>query len=147
MNIFPTLYIEIAISILALGGFSLAAYIHSHKKTHKKLVCPLRGSCETVIHSNYSRFFGVPVEMLGMLYYILIAIVHISFIFIPTLTNPSLLITSLIFSMGAFLFSLYLLSVQFFIIRKWCTWCLFSALISTIIFLLTIGSAHSIFGF
>jgi uncharacterized membrane protein len=40
----------------------------------------------------------------------------------------------------AFLFSLYLIGVQIFILKKGCSWCIVSALISALIFILAILS-------
>ena len=65
----------ISIIFFAFFGFLLAYYLH-HKKVEKAevFVCPLRGSCSEVIESRYSKFFGVPVELLGMIYYAVIAV-------------------------------------------------------------------------
>lgn len=129
---------KIFIVVLATIGFILASYIRSHKKTERPLVCPLEGSCETVVHSEYSSLFGIPLELLGMVYYGLIAISYAFIILfgylVPGYTSTALMILSLI----AFIFSLYLTAVQAFIIHHWCTWCLFSASISTLICILSL---------
>jgi uncharacterized membrane protein len=44
----------------------------------------------------------------------------------------------LIFSITAFVFSLYLTYIQGFVIRDWCEFCLISAFMSTIIFLIEV---------
>jgi uncharacterized membrane protein len=145
-NLVLAILLESAITVLALVGFGLASYIHVHKKARQKLVCPLRSNCETVIHSDYSKFLGVPVEALGMIYYVLAASFHFLLIALPAIVSPSVLLFTLVISTAAFLFSLYLLSIQFFIIKQLCTWCIISAIISTLIFLLTFISSHVTFG-
>ena len=73
--------IDIAIALLALGGLLLANYIRSTKKAPGTLICPLEGSCEEVISSKYSKLFGIPIEILGMLYYFLTFVAYSIFIF------------------------------------------------------------------
>jgi uncharacterized membrane protein len=132
---------RVAIFALAGFGFWVAWYIHKHKKPKANpLVCPLKFDCETVVHSDYSKFFGIPVEILGMVYYIFIAFSYLGLIFMPH-TLPNVLVGSLAtLSMIAFLFSVYLICVQIFIIKKGCFWCFVSAFICICIFLLTISA-------
>lgn len=121
--------------ILGVIGFCIAFYIF-HKKSHETaLVCPIGSDCDSVVHSEYSEFFGVPVERLGMLYYLLITIFYALAIFFPTLTDGLIHFIMLGVTLGSFLFSAYLVSVQGFVLHEWCAWCLGSAAVSTMIFL------------
>ena len=122
-----------AICLLGLSGFLIASYIYNKKKGKKKLICPMRSNCDTVTHSDYSKILGIPVELLGMVYYIFIGCSY-SFVFILGLWSYPIGIVLLGISICAVLFSLYLVSMQAFVIKHWCTWCLFSALISLLIF-------------
>ncbi len=132
--------VRIAIFILGVSGFLVAWHIYKHKKPNKSpLVCPLKFDCHTVVHSDYSKFFGVPVEILGMLYYGFIFVSYLLLIFLPH-DLPSLLVGFLAtLSVIAFLFSLYLIGVQIFILKKGCFWCFVSAFICILIFILTIN--------
>ncbi|MDP3731164.1 MAG: vitamin K epoxide reductase family protein [bacterium] len=123
------------ISILAaLGGFFLAFYIHRKKTAHRPLVCPLKSNCDAVIHSRYSKFFGIPVELLGMFYYVLVAASYVIFLKFPELM-PSVVVFGVLFmTSAAFVFSLYLTFIQAFVLKQWCTWCLMSAGLCTVIF-------------
>ena len=132
--------IHVAIVILGISGFMVAKYIYHHKKTGKLLVCPIRFDCNTVVNSDYSRFFGIPVEFLGMFYYSIISLWHIILIFSPSFFSSIPIDFSLIISTTAFLFSLYLIGVQIFALKKGCSWCLVSAFISTLIFIFTVFS-------
>lgn len=129
------LYLHISIIICGICGFILANYIHNKKKSKKPLICPLRFKCTKVIESNYSRIFNIPIEIFGMVYYFLITVGYVFLIF--NLLNTVLYGLLFVMSTGALLFSLYLIMVQWLLIREWCTWCLSSALISTLIFLLS----------
>lgn len=130
--------LNLLIAGLALCGLLLANYIRTTKKAPGTLVCPLEGSCEEVVSSSYSKLIGLPVENMGILYYLLTLIAYLGFAFFPN----SLPFYSSYIMLGvgftAFLFSFYLTVIQSFFLKHWCTWCLFSAGISTIIFILAL---------
>lgn len=135
---------DIIIILASLGGFFLAFYIRAKKHKPEAMVCPLHGSCNTVTTSEYSSFFGFPVEMIGMVYYGFIATSYIILLAFPYLSVPIVNFLLLGTTIVAFLFSVYLTLVQGFALRQWCTWCLTSAGLSTLIFALSI--AVSTFG-
>ena len=127
--------------LLGLTGYLLAQYIYRKKNdTTKPLVCPLRSNCDVVITSKYSKLFGVAVEVWGMLYYMAIAIFHAAAVAYPPLLSETVAIISMGVSTLAVIFSLYLVSVQAFVLRQWCTWCLCSAFLCAAIFLETYAS-------
>lgn len=130
---YPALYF-LLISC-AVGGFLLAAFIHFKKKMSTPLVCPIGHSCDPVVHSDYSRFLGVPVEILGMGYYFLILLYYSLFSIFPASGESELEFIFIGVSTLAFMFSAYLTAVQAFILKEWCTWCLISAALCTVIFL------------
>ncbi len=127
----------VLIIFLAFGGFLIARYIRHHKKNvQEALICPLRVNCDTVIHSDYSKFLRMPVETLGMTYYGLLAMSYGLIIIFPVLGIP-LIVSGLLFAtICAFIFSIYLTLVQAFILKNWCTWCLISASICAAIFII-----------
>lgn len=123
--------------LLGLTGYLLAHYIYRKKKAEHPLVCPLRSKCDVVITSRYSKILGVPVEILGMMYYLAIAIFHAAIVGYPALLTVCVAKIAFIVSAGAFIFSAYLVSIQAFVLKEWCTWCLCSALLCTAILLET----------
>lgn len=130
----------------ALGGFLLAFYIHHKKYAREVLVCPLGSNCDAVIQSEFSRFFGVPVELLGMAYYGIIAVGYGAFLILPSIARPEVIFAFLVLTTAAFLFSLYLTFIQAFALRQWCTWCLTSAGLCTFIFFsVVVGSELGLF--
>ncbi len=133
-----TFALDIAVIALASCGFTLALYIHSTKQVAGALVCPLEGSCDTVVHSDYSRLLGIPVEMLGMAYYLGVGLVYTIFAFAPGLMPIEMAYLTIGVSLTSFLFSLYLTGIQAFVLKHWCTWCLTSALLCTLILILTL---------
>ena len=135
------LFIKIAICILGVAGYLVARHIHHEKAQARPLVCPIHFDCDSVVHSDYSKIFGVPVEVFGMLYYAFITLSYLTSILLATVwphTLPNALVGFMaISSMGAFLFSMYLIGVQLLILKKWCSWCLVSAMICILIFTFT----------
>ncbi|MBI4158560.1 MAG: vitamin K epoxide reductase family protein [Candidatus Yanofskybacteria bacterium] len=129
---------SVIIIFIAFSGFLLAAYIR-HKKVYKEvLICPLGSSCETVIFSKYSRFLGIPVEILGIAYYLITAASYSVFLFV-SVDMPRFLLSGIFFAtIAAFFFSLYLTYIQAFTLKQWCIWCLVSAGFCTIIFFLAL---------
>ena len=129
---------HLAVVILGICGFLVAKHIYNHKRAGLVLVCPIRFDCNTVVNSDYSKFFGIPVEILGMFYYFLITLLHVTLIFLPIPSLGFLINFSFILSTVAFLFSLYLIGVQIFALKKGCSWCFVSAAVSTFIFIFSV---------
>ena len=129
---------SVILIFLAFIGFAIAFYIRHHKKNIKEaLVCPLKANCDTVIHSDYSKFLGIPVELLGLIYYGLVAISYGLFVVLPETATSLTIFMIHLASVLAFLFSIYLALVQAFALKNWCTWCLISATISASIFIIS----------
>jgi uncharacterized membrane protein len=124
------------ITALGLAGFLLSSYIYRKKKSKKKLICPMHSNCDTVIHSDYSTIIGIPVEALGMFYYGFISLAYgvVFLLGLPQAPTISILVG---ISACSVLFSIYLVSLQAFVLRHYCAWCISSALISLAIFILS----------
>lgn len=129
----------------AFAGFLLSFYIRQKKHSKERLVCPLDSDCDSVIHSDYSVFLGFPVEVLGMIYYGVVAVSYGVFLMFPSLVSSLTVFSVLVLSTAAFFFSVYLTSIQIFAIKQLCTWCLVSAGLSTAIFFTTLAGSE--FGF
>ncbi|MBI2097416.1 MAG: vitamin K epoxide reductase family protein [Candidatus Vogelbacteria bacterium] len=131
--------LRLLIVVVALAGFAVAFYIWRQKRRAEGLVCPLHSNCAAVIHSQYSTFLGLPLELWGMGYYALVALTYLSFILAPAARALNLMHLISWLSVLAFLFSLYLTYIQAVKLREWCTWCLISALFCSIIFLTSLA--------
>ncbi len=124
----------ILIVFASFFGFLLALYIRHKKSTGEEMICPIGSNCQNVIYSEYSKFLGIPVEMLGLFYYSLMALTYGILVGLPDLkVASSFILGVLTLSLIAFLFSLYLTFIQAFYLRAWCTWCLMSAGLCTLI--------------
>lgn len=141
-------FLHILVIVSAFGGFLLAFYIWYKKQAHEKMVCPLDSDCDAVIYSEYAKLFGVPIEILGLLYYGIVAVSYAVFLAIPSIVSAPFVFGILGLTTAAFLFSLYLTFIQAFNLRQWCTWCLMSAGLCAVIFAsAVIGSQFSFLPF
>ncbi len=148
MTIFEQVFFSFGPIVFGLAGLSVAGYVFWKKKTAQPMVCPLNGECEVVTTSKYSKFLGVPVEAMGILYYGLVVLIYVLNVLIPWLLSDTVLFIMMGMTIGAFVFSLYLIFIQAFVLKKWCTWCLFSAGFSTFIFITAVfGSQIDLVGF
>lgn len=116
--------------IFAILGFSDASFLTIEHYQNRIPPCTTAG-CETVLTSPYSSMFGVPVALLGMIYYLVIALGL--FAHIEGKHEPSLRAVLLLTVFG-FLMSMWFIGAQAFLIHAWCLYCLGSATISTILF-------------
>lgn len=135
--------LDIILIVLGIGGFSLAFYIYKTKRANKVLACPLDGHCDTVTHSEYSKFFGVPVEVFGMLYYASVVLGYLAIAIFSSVSMPWALVAMFALTFFSFLFSAYLTFIQAFNLKQWCTWCLASAGICSFIFVTSVFSLKS----
>lgn len=130
--------------LVSLTGAGVALYIRRSKQSHRPMVCPLRANCEVVTHSEFSHFFGAPVELLGLQYYLIIAAAYTLFTAAPALATATAVLALLLMTTSAFLFSAYLTFIQAFTLKEWCSWCLVSAGLCTTLFFTTLaGTDHA----
>jgi len=138
------LFLKIVLLFSAVTGFLISFYLWHKKRSRETLTCPAGFKCDQVLHSKYSRFFGIPVEVLGILYY---GFVIVAYTIIFQLGNGDVVSQPILFlvtsvSVGAFLFSLYLTFIQAFQIKQWCTWCLTSAGLCTFILFASLSTTQ-----
>lgn len=136
---FSATLFHISISVVSCIGFVVSLYIFIKKRKNKKIVCPLRGSCDRVLASDFNTLFGIPLEVFGMGYFGLLAFYHVLFFFHPIFSQPVFVFIHAFLTIGGGLLSLYLILIQAFVLRSWCTWCIISAIVSfsiTVLFFL-----------
>ncbi len=123
----------VGLFIVALIGFIDAGYLTVEHYQNVIPPCSITGGCEVVLTSDYSVIFGVPVSLLGMIYYFLIMAGTFGYL---ESKHVALLKWSCIATTAGFLMSLWFLYVQAFILNKYCLYCLGSATTSIILFVI-----------
>ncbi len=121
---------------LAVGGILTAGHLvwQHHKKKKSPLVCPLNHDCSHVTESKWSKIFYFRNETLGLLYYVGMLVAGILLVVSPS----TIVLLPLWISIGAgvaFLFSLFLVGIQAWVIKDYCFYCLISAGISLLLFI------------
>lgn len=124
----------------ALGGFGVSANVWHTKKNGKQLVCPTGSNCNVVVNSRYSKFFGLKLEYMGMLYFTVIISGYLALIFFPEFFVGWRLLALSLLTVAAALFSSYLLFVQAVLLRSWCIWCVLASFMSLTVFFISLVS-------
>lgn len=129
---------RMAVAVLALIGLFISLYLLLyHMGWYGGLACGSGAhSCEYVQSSRYASFLGWPVPGWGVAWYgsvFGIALLGVQPTFGEHPWTGKLL--SLL-AVGGLAFTVYLTSVELFVLRAVCRWCVGSAVIATAIFLL-----------
>jgi len=119
--------------LLSAVGVIDSAYLTISHLRGGESGCFLVEGCDIVLSSSYSEFLGIPVALFGLLFYVVI----FTGVFIYNLKRNDLLMRKIaLISPLGFLASLCFLYIQAVVLKAFCTYCLLSALLSTIIFIL-----------
>jgi uncharacterized membrane protein len=127
-----------AIAVLALLGVIDAAYLSMYKLgIIGGLTCRV-GSCQQVQNSPQSLLFGVPVSVLGLGAYVVLLALALAGLQ-PRFTGDRRIAQAITAVSGlGVLFSAYLTYVEARVIYMWCQYCVISAILITLIFLLSL---------
>lgn len=124
------------IFFLSLIGLLVSGFLAFEYSLPRLITCPLGGlSCDIVRNSPYSQMFGISVPVLGILFYFFLSTISLF-----SLENDFKLVKKLTFVLSSIgiLFSTYFTYLEAFVIHAFCFWCLTSAIITVLIFLLSL---------
>lgn len=119
-----------AIAFFAALGIGVAAYIAIAEAGGDSPVCLAGGSgCKTVADSSYSEVAGINIAIFGVIgYALLLASAFVA--------NDAARLGGFLVALGGFGYSIFLTYIEIFKIEAICHWCVASAVLITIIFLL-----------
>lgn len=120
-----------AISVVAFLGMVDALYLTVMRGVH--VPCSVTGGCNEVLTSSYSEVFGVPLSMIGLVFYFTVFCLAILEVF----EVGYLLRWVFWLALPAFVITLVLLYLQAFVILHFCQYCLASAAFVSTIFLIS----------
>jgi len=123
--------------ILAIIGLLVSIYMTIYKVTSNDALCLGSGDCSTVNASRYSEVYGIPVATVGIAGYFAILLVHWyerrdKFFE----KNGPMIIFGL--ALAGFIFTVYLIYIEFAVLRALCPFCLTSQAAMTVIFIISI---------
>ena len=125
-------------ALMSLVGVFVSAYLYLYKIGRIGTLACGTGGCETVQTSEWSRFLGVEVALIGLVGYALLLVVGLIALR-PTLARerwPGALLAGL--AGGGVLFTPYLTYLELFVIHAICRWCVGSAAIILSILILAL---------
>lgn len=125
--------------VLIAAGIFVSGYLTYVKATGVAMAC-VQGSafnCDRVQNSAYSEMFGIPIAYMGLAMYLVLGAVILLEQRIRFLTEYGQLIVLGISIIG-WVFSMYLVYIQFVVLEALCPWCLAHEAIFTVFFGATI---------
>lgn len=130
-----TVISRVLLVFLSIVGMVDAGYITYEEFAGVVPKClPIAGfDCGLVLQSQWSHIGPIPLSLLGLGFY---ATVFLISSYLLVIAQPHKLARTVLAFLGTtgFLFSLYLIYIQAVILQAFCTYCLISAITSTLIF-------------
>jgi len=125
-------------ALISLAGLFLGAYLTLYKfGVIGTLACNV-GSCERVQTSRWSIFLGLPVATWGVGFYVLMLALSIAGLQ-PRFAESRRLSLGIVLLAGwGVVFTAWLNYLEAFVINAWCEWCLGSAAIVVVLFVLAV---------
>jgi uncharacterized membrane protein len=126
------------VAMLALAGIFVALYLLLYKLGFiGHLTCSV-GSCETVNTSRWATFLGIPVAGWGVAFYM--GMFALAIVSTAERHADSVAMSQALVGMAAtgVLFSTWLTYLELFRIHAICQWCVISAIIVTILFIVAV---------
>jgi uncharacterized membrane protein len=125
-------------ALLALIGLFVAIYLTLFKiGVIGELACAA-GSCETVQTSRWAIFLGAPVAAWGIGYYVTVLAMALAGTTERWENSPTLATSMLLLTGWGALFSLWLTGLELFVIHAICQWCVGSATIAVVLFIVSL---------
>ncbi len=113
------IFLAVALVGLMVSLYLTYAYVIAHK------VACIGGGCEIVAASPYSRIFGIPQPIMGVVFYLAVIF--------SLLHHRAKSLLPLLTAVGA-AYSVYLTWVEVSILHAICMWCMISAVCTWILF-------------
>ena len=129
---------RMAIAVLALVGLLVSAYLSLYKLGYLGEIQCTIGGCEKVQTSRWAMFLGLPVSVWGVGAYV--TMLALALLGVQPRWARERWVALALFGVAAVgvAFSAYLTYLEAFVIHAWCQWCLISAALVALIFLLSI---------
>ena len=124
------------VAALALAGIFLAVYLLLYKLGMiGELSCSV-GSCEKVNTSKWATFLGLPVAAWGVGWYVVMFVLALVSTWETYAESPAVSMLLLGVAGTGLIFSAYLTYLELFVIHAICQWCVVSAILVLVIFVI-----------
>jgi uncharacterized membrane protein len=125
--------------VLVVLGLIISGYLSYVKLTEVPMVCVQNSdvfNCEVVQTSAYSRIGGIPIAWFGFATYVTLFLLLSLQNRIPFIKENGILVVFGI-TLFAWLYSMYLVYLQFFVLQALCPWCLAHEAVMTVLFIVS----------
>jgi uncharacterized membrane protein len=130
-----------AIALLALVGLFVALYLWLHALGFGGAIkCGASGGCETVQTSQWAVFLGFPVAFYGVVGYLAVLIVALLALRPASLVERKWSVVLAGLATVGVIVTAYLTYLELFVIDAICRWCVGSAIIITLIWLVALAA-------
>jgi protein-disulfide isomerase/uncharacterized membrane protein/rhodanese-related sulfurtransferase len=125
------------LALSLLGLFDSLYLLWVYTSPSRPIVC-LGSGCDAVRASSYAHLFGLPLPAFGVANYAVLGLLILAEVLVSARLGRAIQYAITGISCAGFLFSIYLTSLEAFVIHAWCAWCVVSALVVTGIFVLSL---------
>jgi uncharacterized membrane protein len=121
--------------VVSFAGFLDSAYLTLKHYLAFQVPCSITHGCEEVLGSSYADIFGIPVALLGVLYYLAVFVSMVAFLDKGRFVFLKAVIA---FPFVGFFFTIWFVFVQAVVLQAFCLYCLLSAGLTSALFALSV---------
>jgi uncharacterized membrane protein len=125
---------RMAAAFLSMVGVFVASYLYLYKIGKIGTMACGTGGCETVQTSEWARFLGVEVSLIGLLGYLGLFLVAMVGLQPPFVARRGVALLLVVMSGLGVAFAVYLTVLEVMVIHAICRWCVASAVIIIFVF-------------
>ncbi len=129
---------RMAAALLSLVGVFVSSYLYLYKIGKIGTMACGTGGCEAVQTSEWARFLGVEVSLIGLLGYLGLLLVALAGLQPPLVARRSVALLLVAMSGLGVAFAIYLTALEVFVIHAICRWCVGSAVIILLVLLVSL---------
>jgi uncharacterized membrane protein len=126
---------RMAVALLSLIGVFVASYLYLYKIGKIGTMACGTGGCETVQTSEWARFLGVEVSLIGLVGYVGLLVVALAGLQPPLAARREVALLLVAMSGLGVAFAVYLTALELLVIHAVCRWCVGSAVIIIFVFI------------
>src|SRR5215203_4095682 len=129
---------RMAVALVALLGIFVSTYLLLYKLGYIGTLACGTGSCETVQASRWATMLGLPVAAWGLGFYVSVLVLALVGTHDRYTDSRGLALALVAVSGSGVVFSSWLSYLDEFVIGAWCRWCVVSAVLTLILFVLAL---------
>jgi len=131
-------------ALVALVGLFVALYLWMYKAGMIGALACGAGSCETVQLSKWATLLSLPVAAWGVAFYAVVCAVAMALVQDRWAQSRRLSLLLLLLTSWGVVFSLWLTYLELFVIDAICRWCVVSAVIACVLWVLALGDWRAV---